>query len=158
MQHDPLGLEALLAPIVQGMGFELWGIEFRNNPQQAFLRVYIDHENGVNLDDCSAVSHQISGVLDVEDPIKVAYTLEVSSPGIDRPLFKTEQFVKAVGQVIKLRLSWPVENRRNMKGTLQEVSQESGEEALAIQVDNETFNVPLNAIKRAHIIYEGKAA
>ena len=88
MKLDPEGLETLLGPIVEGLGFTLWGVEFRSSQKHAHLKVFIDHKDGITVDHCSDVSHQISGVLDVEDPINVPYTLEVSSPGIDRPLMK----------------------------------------------------------------------
>ena len=88
MQLDSNDFEALLAPVVQALGFTLWGVELRSSQRQAHLKLFIDHEDGITVDNCSNVSHQVSGVLDVEDPINVAYTLEVSSPGVERPLMK----------------------------------------------------------------------
>jgi len=82
------------------------------------LRVYIDHPSGISVDDCQAVSHQVSGVLDVEDPIRGQYALEVSSPGLDRPLFTPEQYQRFAGEVIRVSLFAPQEGRRKFKGTL----------------------------------------
>ena len=98
MKLDSDGLEALFEPIVQGLGFTLWGVELRSSQNHAHLKVYIDHEDGISVDNCSDVSHQISGILDVEDPISVAYTLEVSSPGVERPLMKREHFERYLGR------------------------------------------------------------
>ena len=91
-------LEDILQPVVEGLGYEFWGIEFRSQGHHSLLRVFIDDaENGIGVDDCEKVSRQISGVMDVEDPIQTEYTLEVSSPGMDRPLFRLEQYEAFVG-------------------------------------------------------------
>jgi len=108
-------LQALLAPVVVALGYECWGIEFSAQGRHSMLRVYIDKEGGVLVDDCAIVSRQISGVLDVEDPIAVEYTLEVSSPGMERPLFTIEQFAKYAGEQVKIKLRSPFEGRRNFQ-------------------------------------------
>ncbi len=146
---DSEGLATLFEPIVEGLGFTLWGVEYRHSQHHAMVKIYIDHEDGITVDNCSDVSHQISGILDVEDPISVAYTLEVSSPGVDRPLMKKEHYLKYVGQEIKVRLSWAVNERKNFLGKLTEV----GEDDITINVDGENFQLPLNAVKRANLIY-----
>ena len=97
-------IEDLLRPTVEALGFELWGLEYRAQGRRTLLRLYIDSESGVTVDDCAAVSHHISGVLDVEDPISGEYTLEVSSPGVDRLLFRLEHYPPYVGEWIELRL------------------------------------------------------
>lgn len=149
MKLDSDGLTALFTPIVEGLGFALWGVEYRHSQNHALVKVFIDHEDGITVDDCSNVSHQISGILDVEDPISVAYTLEVSSPGVERPLMKQAHYLKYVGQEIKVRLSWAINERKNYLGTLTQV----GEEDITINVDGELFELPLNAVKRANLIY-----
>ncbi len=149
MKLDSDGLEALIAPVVQGLGFTLWGVELRSSQHHALVKVFIDHHEGITVDDCSKVSHQISGVLDVEDPISVAYTLEVSSPGVERPLMKLEHFKKYLGRDIKVRLSWPVNERRNYIGTLAKVD----EEEVSLNVDGDIVSFPFNAVKRANLIY-----
>ena len=86
----------MLSAPVEALGFELVGIEFIR-ARQSTLRIYIDSDNGINVDDCADVSHQVSAVLDVEDPITVAYNLEVSSPGLDRPMFTAEHYTRYLG-------------------------------------------------------------
>lgn len=111
-------LTELLLPAVTSLGYELVGVEYHPNSVNALLRVYIDKAGGINLDDCVAVNEQVSGVLDVEDPIASKYTLEISSPGLDRPLFSLADFEKFVGQHVKLRLSRPIGKQRNFKGSI----------------------------------------
>ena len=149
MKLDSDGLEVLFAPIVQGLGFDLWGVQLRSSENHAHLKIFIDHDNGITVDDCSNVSHQISGILDVEDPISVAYTLEVSSPGLDRPLIKREHFEKYLGKEIKVRLGWVVKERRNFLGTLTKLDGED----ITMMVDGELVEFPFNAVKRANLIY-----
>ena len=149
MTLDSDGLEALFAPIVEGLGYSLWGVELRNSQKHAHVKIYIDHEDGITVDDCSQVSHQVSGILDVEDPISVAYTLEVSSPGVERPLMKLEHYKRYIGKDIKVRLSWAINERKNYLGTLMEV----GENEIVMEVDKQQFKFPFNAVKRANLIY-----
>src|SRR5690554_4251416 len=96
-------LQELVAPAVEALGFELWGLEYHSRNRQTLLRIFIDGPDGVTVDDCAAVSRQISAVMDVEDPIAGEYTLEVGSPGLDRPLYTLEQFQRYVGEPVKLR-------------------------------------------------------
>ena len=125
-------LQALLAPVVVALGYECWGIEFSAQGRHSMLRVYIDKEGGVLVDDCAIVSRQISGVLDVEDPISVEYTLEVSSPGMERPLFTIDQFAKFAGEQVKIKLRSPFEGRRNFQGLLRGVE----EQDVVVQVED----------------------
>ena len=87
----------MLEPAVEAAGYELVGIEFIRAGKHSILRLFIDHENGIDVDACVEVSHQVSAVLDVEDPISTLYTLEVSSPGMDRPLFKAHHYAGRIG-------------------------------------------------------------
>jgi ribosome maturation factor RimP len=146
---DSDGLEALFAPIVQGLGFDLWGVQLRSSENHAHVKIFIDHDDGITVENCSDVSHQISGIMDVEDPISVAYTLEVSSPGLDRLLMKREHFEKYVGMEIKVRLGWAVQERRNFLGILTKLDEEN----IIMTVDGELVEFPLNAVKRANLIY-----
>ena len=141
-------LQELIEPSVTALGFELWGIEFLSQGKHSTLRVYIDSENGITVDDCAAVSHQVSGIMDVEDPIAGNYTLEVSSPGMDRPLFTLEQFEAYAGSVIQVRLRIAFEGRRKFKGVLNGVE---GDDILVV-VDNEEYMLPIEYIDRANII------
>ena len=115
-------LKELLKPVVMSMDCELWGIEFFTYRNQQTLRIYIDKEKeNVNIDDCERVSRQCASVLDVENMITEKYILEVSSPGIDRPLMELEHFEQYLGSKIELKLRFPLEGRRNFKGFLKQV-------------------------------------
>ena len=137
----------MLAPTVEALGFELWGVEYLAQGRHTLLRVYIDSEDGVTVEHCAAVSEQVSGVLDVEDPIGSEYTLEVSSPGLDRLLFRLEQFPGYVGEVVELRLRSAVEGRRRYKGILKGIEGED----VVVQVDDHEYLLPHGAIDRARV-------
>ena len=141
-------LQALLAPVVEALGYQCWGIEFISQGRHSLLRVYIDHANGILVDDCEKVSRQLSGVLDVEDPISGEYTLEVSSPGMDRPLFTLEQFAAHVGEQVKIRLRSPYEGRRNFQGVLRGVEGQD----VVVQVDDHEYLLPVESVDKANII------
>ena len=138
-------LTQLLRPTVEDMGFSLWGVELISPGRRPTVRLYIEADAGVTVDDCARVSHQVSGVLDVEDPINGEYTLEVSSPGVDRLLFRADHYVPYVGELLDVRLRLPIEGRRRFKGTLGSTDGES----IVIVVDDEPFNLPLRSIDRA---------
>ncbi len=141
-------LQAMLAPVVEALGYECWGIEFISQGRHSLLRVYIDHANGIQVDDCEKVSRQVSGVLDVEDPISSEYTLEVSSPGMDRPLFTLEQFAKHAGEQVKIKLRSPFEGRRNFQGLLKGVE----EQDVIVRADEHEYLLPVDSIEKANII------
>ena len=140
-------IEDLLRPTVEALGFELWGLEYRSQGRHTLLRLYIDSESGVTVDDCAAVSRHISGVLDVDDPISGEYTLEVSSPGVDRLLFRLDHYPPYVGEWIELRLRTPFEGRRKYKGTLKGID---GEDVI-IQVEDHEYLIPHGAIEKAQV-------
>ena len=108
----------------------------------------IDHPDGITVDDCGAVSEQVGAVLDVEEPIRGDYTLEVSSPGIERPLFTEEQYRRYLDSDLKVRLSWPEHGRRNFRGRLASVS----EVGIEIEVDGVAYELPFGAIARARVL------
>ena len=111
-------LGALLRPSIETLGFELVGIEMTGDG--GTLRVYIDHEDGISVDNCARTSREVSALLDVEDPIRSAYTLEVSSPGVDRPLFSEADFARFVGCRVRLQMHTPrpLDGRRRFDGLL----------------------------------------
>ncbi|MEP7043777.1 MAG: ribosome maturation factor RimP [Dokdonella sp.] len=112
-------LTALLAPTIADLGLELVGIEFSPNSGSSLLRVYIDEpERGITIDDCERASREISALLDVNDPVAGRYTLEVSSPGLERPLFTLEHFARFVGEQVKVNVNLPLEGRRRFQGVL----------------------------------------
>lgn len=141
-------LKAILAPVVESMGFEFWGVQYIQG-RGAVVRIFIDHEEGISVDDCADVSHQVSGVLDVEDPINTEYVLEVSSPGMDRPLFTLEQWQRFIGEKIKVRLLGPIEGRRRFTGELLEVNEE--DEQVLLRHDADVLLVPFGQIDRANV-------
>ncbi|MBS0455827.1 MAG: ribosome maturation factor RimP [Proteobacteria bacterium] len=135
-------IAALLAPTVASMQLELLGAEFVASGASALLRLYVDAPGrAVTIDDCEAVSREVSAQLDVADPIASRYTLEVSSPGIDRPLFSAAQFARHAGAQVKLALRIPVDGRRRFQGTIGAVQGEAitvrvGEHDIALQHAN----------------------
>lgn len=140
----------LLEPVVTAMGYELVGVEYLAQGRHSLLRLYIDSENGVTLDDCERVSHQSSGVLDVEDPIAGVYNLEVSSPGLDRPLMKLEHFQRFVGHKIKLVAQAPINGQRRFTGLLSAVRDQD----VVLEVDGIEVVIPFDAVDKANIIPE----
>ena len=140
-------LSELISPVIEDMGFVFWGLEYMPQKNNAMLRVYIDHENGVNVNDCANCSHEISGLLEVEDPINGAYVLEVSSPGLDRVLFTVDQFKNYVGEFVQVKLAQPVLGARNIKGTIKSVSDDE------IVVANEVteYGFELNNVMKARL-------
>ena len=111
-------LTQLLQPLIEDMGYEFVGLDHRSNPKDPVLVVYIDRPGGIAVDDCERVSREVAALLDVEDPIPGHYNLEVSSPGLDRPLFTLEQFQRFSGEEVKLSLFAPVDGRRRFKGRI----------------------------------------
>ncbi|MCQ4271774.1 ribosome maturation factor RimP [Pseudomonas kuykendallii] len=141
-------LQAMLAPVVEALGYQCWGVEFISQGKHSLLRVYIDSANGILVEDCEKVSRQISGVLDVEDPIASEYTLEVSSPGMDRPLFTLEQFAAHAGEQVKIKLRSPFEGRRNFQGILRGTE----EQDVVVLVDDHEYLLPIDSVDKANII------
>lgn len=145
-KHDQL--TDLLAPVVESMGCELWGLEYFSHGRHSTLRLYIDHPEGVGLEECEKVSLQVSSVMDVEDPIAGEYTLEVSSPGMDRPLYTLEHFSRFAGEMVAIRLRSAFEGRRKFSGLLRGVE---GDDVLVV-VDEHEYLLPIEMIDKANII------
>ena len=140
-------LSELLEPVIEDMGFRFWGLEYQVRKADALLRVYIDHSEGISVDNCAAVSHEISGILDVEEPITMAYTLEVSSPGLDRILFNANQFQELIGETVKIKFNQMVDGRRKIKGQIHKVEGQT----ITLKVDNENINFEYDQIMRARV-------
>ena len=141
-------LNKLVAPLVEDLGYEFVGLEYHRHPKNAVLRIYIDREDGVGLEDCETVSRETAALLDVEDPIKGHYNLEVSSPGLDRPLFTLEQFHRFAGQQVKVTLFAPVDGRRRFQGPIIGIT----EDAVRIEQDGEEVALPLTGIAKARLV------
>lgn len=140
-------LEKLIQTTVEGLGYQLWGYEYRPNSNNGLLRIYIDAEKGIVIDDCVLVSEQISALFDVEDPIPAAYTLEVSSPGIDRSLFTAEQYKPYIGEVVKIRTRIALNGRRNYKGKITDLT----DTEVTLKIDKEYFAIPFDVIDRSRL-------
>jgi ribosome maturation factor RimP len=141
-------LHNLIEPVVESLGCELWGLEYLTQGRYTTLRIFIDGPNGVSLDDCEKVSRQVSAVMDVEDPIDGEYTLEVSSPGMDRPLYTAAHYARYLGETVNLRLRIAREGRRKFKGSIVKVE---GEE-VTLSVDGKDILIPVDSIDKANIV------
>ena len=146
---DPV-LHERLATLISSMGYELVGCEMVPQGRQMVFRIYIDSETGVTADGCAQVSYQVSAMMDVEDPIQSRYSLEVSSPGIDRPLFEIEHYRKYIGKTVKIRLYAPINQRRQYKGILQRVE---GEDIyLLVDGIEQEVKLPFSAIEKGNLV------
>lgn len=154
-------LTQLIAPAVTACGVALWGIEFVPQGRRSLLRIYIESlpedkalGKQVTIEDCAAVTHQVSGVLDVHDPIAGEYVLEVSSPGLDRAFFASDQLADYVGQTISLRLIHALDTegqkRRKLTGVLQSLT----DQALSVALDGQVFVIPFENIDKANLVYQ----
>jgi ribosome maturation factor RimP len=151
MKQDPLQIGALLEPAVEALGYQLVGVEYRSGgPGGALLRVYIDSERGITVEDCERVSYQVSGLLDVNDPIAGHYTLEVSSPGLDRLLFRRADYERFAGSLVKLRMAVPREGRRKYQGRLLRVEERN----VVVDQDGEEVALALDQIEQARLVPE----
>ncbi|PHS32420.1 MAG: ribosome maturation factor RimP [Methylophaga sp.] len=141
-------IEHLIEVPIETLGYELVGVEHIKNGSNTVLRIYIDSEQGIAIEDCERVSHQVSGILEVEEPIASTYSLEVSSPGFDRPLFKDRDFERFAGSEVKITMKLPVQGRRNFKGVLQGMSDND----ILIEVDGEIYELPLTKLSKARLV------
>ena len=141
-------LQDLLQGSVEDLGCELWGIECQHVGRYLTVRLFIDKEGGVTVDDCADVSRQVSAVLDVEDPIADKYNLEVSSPGLDRPLFTLAQYTRYVGQEIVVHLRIPVADRRKWQGELAKIENDM----ITLIVDKQEQVLAFGNIQKANVV------
>lgn len=148
MSRRATELGELLEPAINALGFRLWGIEYIPQGRHSMLRVYLDKEGGIDIEDCALASRQISSILDVEDPISGEYTLEVSSPGIERTLFKLDQFNEYLGWHVTLKLTENFEKRRNFTGQLKAVV----DDEVVIIIGDEEYTIPYELIDKASLV------
>lgn len=149
MKKDALieRIEELVRPIVLELSRELYYVEYVKENGEFYLRIYIDKENDrISLDDCEAVSRRVSEVLDTEDPIKEAYYLEVSSPGLNRGLYNEEHFKKFIGREVLIRLSSAIDGVKSIKGILKD----NLEDSIVVEGEKE-IKIPKNKIKSANL-------
>ncbi len=160
-------LAALLRPVVEGLGFDLWELEYGTRQGGALLRVYIDRprhgatdapaqdeasESGITVDDCARVSHAVSEVMDKEDPVPGEYTLEVSSPGLDRVLRTAAHFERFVGDLARVEMRVPIGGRKRFTGRLLKV--EGGNILLDAGADGGEVTLPVDAVHKARLVPE----
>ena len=141
-------LADLLEPTVEGLGYELADLEVRLGGRSGVVRLFIDKPDGITLDDCETVSHAVSALLDVEDPVPGHYDLEVSSPGLNRKLTKPEHFERFRGEEVKVELRFPIEGRKRFRGRLKA----SDTDNIQVVVDGEEYVLPIATIDTARLV------
>ena len=141
-------LNELLQPLVEDLGYEFIGLEYNPNPKHSLLRIYIDHENGVGIQDCETVSRETAALLDVKDPIRSHYNLEVSSPGLDRPLFTPAHYSEFTGYEVQINLYAPQDGRRKFAGPILS----AGESSVNIEQDGSEVTLEYDNIAKAKLI------
>jgi ribosome maturation factor RimP len=143
-------IEVLIQPVIEDMGYELVGIEYIASGKHSILRVYIDSGQSIGLNDCETVSHQLSSIFDVEDPIMTQYNLEVSSPGVERPLFNIEHYQRFLGHDVKLRLLRSVNGQRKFNGTIGSVSEANN--SIELMTDTGSYKLDIELIEKANLV------
>lgn len=141
-------LTGLLEPAIEGLGYELTDLEMKIGGREGVVRLFIDRPEGIGLEDCERVSRQVSALLDVEDPIPGNYSLEVSSPGLDRRLTKMEHYRRFSGEVARIKLRAPLDGRRNYRGAIRAVDDEN----IEVDVDGEAHRLPIATIESARLV------
>lgn len=141
-------LTALLEPLINELGYEFVGLEYSSNPKNPVLVIYIDKSDGIAVEDCESVSREAAALLDVEDPIPGHYVLEVSSPGLDRPLFTPGQFERFRGEVAQVSVYAPVGGRRKFKGRILGVVGED----IEIEQDGDAVTLEHANIAKARLV------
>jgi len=141
--------ESLVRKALEAEGFELVQIEYRPQGGISVLRVFIDKVGGVSISDCAEMSRRLSVLLDVEDPIPEGYVLEVSSPGVERPLFKEEDYIRFIGKEIRLATIEKMEARKNFVGHIRDFVNH----VLTLECENQTYFIPFQKIKKANLVY-----
>lgn len=141
-------LTNLTQPLVEELGYEFVGLEQSSNPKNPVVVIYIDTPDGIAVEDCEKVSREVAALLDVEDPISGNYNLEVSSPGLDRPLFNLEHYARFTGQEVKITLFAPQDGRRKFRGTILGVE----EERVRIEQDGVEVALDISGIAKARLV------
>jgi len=141
---------SIINPTIIDMGYELLGIEYVASGKHSILRLYIDREKGIGVDDCETVSRQVSAIMDVEDPINGQYNLEVSSPGIERPLFEISHYQRFLGHDVRLKTYRPIDGKRNFTGCIGSVGKTSNTIELVTELGPVTLDIGL--IEKANLV------
>jgi ribosome maturation factor RimP len=143
-------LRELIEPIASSLGLSIWGIQVPASPKGGILRIYVDSEQGVTIDDCAELSRHVNVILDVEDPMPGPYTLEVSSPGLERPFFAFEQLEPYLGRLLQVQLKAPLLGSKKWKGHVLRLENEE----LILQTDKQEIHIPWDQVHKARLVYE----
>ena len=141
-------LNEIIQPLVEDLGYEFVGLEYTSAARHSVLRIYIDQEKGVDVEDCATVSREVAAIMDVKDPIKGQYTLEVSSPGLERPLFTAAHYREFIDYLVKINLYGPQDGRRKFQGPIMAVS----EEGVTLEQDGVEVILSFDNISKASLV------
>ena len=147
-------IRQLIEPVIESEDMEIIDVECLKMKFRWLVRIYIDKEGGVTVDDCSKISKQAGDILDVYDVLPGSYTLEVSSPGLDRPLTRDKDFIKYRGSAVRIKTGEKLDGAKNFHGILIDYLDEDGRNTLIVDVSGKTYRIPRDLVVKAHIEYE----
>ncbi|HET6459340.1 MAG TPA: ribosome maturation factor RimP [Syntrophales bacterium] len=147
-------IRRLIEPVIESEGMEIIDLECLKMKYRWLVRIYIDKERGVTINDCSEISKQVGDVLDVYDVLPGAYTLEVSSPGLNRPLTRDKDFIKYRGSTVRIKTGEKLDGVKNFHGILNDYLDENGMKTLIVDVSGKVYHIPRDMVVKAHLVYE----
>ncbi|OIP89997.1 MAG: hypothetical protein AUK24_05325 [Syntrophaceae bacterium CG2_30_49_12] len=147
-------IRQLVEPVIESEDMELIDVECLKMRSRWVVRIYMDKETGITLDNCSEISNQVGDILDIHEVLPGSYTLEVSSPGLDRPLVRDKDFMKYRGCKVHVRVTEKLEGIRNFRGKLVDFCEEEGKKVLVIDITGKTYRIPRDMVVKANIEYE----
>jgi len=147
-------IRQLIEPVIESEGLEIIDLECLKMKFRWLVRIFIDKQGGVTIDDCSEISKQVGDILDVYDVLPGSYTLEVSSPGLDRPLSRDKDFIKYRGSSVRIKTVQKLDGVKNFYGKLNDYLDENGAKILIIDVSGKIYRIPRDMVVKAHLVYE----
>ena len=147
-------IRQVIEPVIESEGLEIIDLECLKMKFRWLVRIYIDKEGGVTIADCSEISKQVGDILDVYDVLPGSYTLEVSSPGLDRPLTRDKDFIKYRGFTVRIKTGEKLDGAKNFRGILNDYLDENGAKTLIVDVSGKTYRIPRDMVVKAHLVYE----
>jgi ribosome maturation factor RimP len=147
-------IRKLIEPVIESEGLEIVDLECLKMKFRWLVRIFIDKEGGVSIDDCSEISKQVGDILDVYDVLPGSYTLEVSSPGLDRPLTRDKDFIKYRGSTVRIKTGEKLDGAKNFHGKLNDYLDENGAKTLIVDVSGKVYRIPRDMVVKAHLVYE----
>lgn len=144
----------VIEPVIESEGMEVVDLECLKMKYRWLVRIYIDKEEGVTIADCSEISKQAGDILDVYDVLPGSYTLEVSSPGLDRPLTRDKDFIKYRGSAVRIKTGEKLDGVKNFHGKLNDYLDEDGRKTLVVDVSGKIYHIPRDLVVKAHLVYE----